>query len=92
MFDLTSSLTYNNVSKWYSDLISVDKNIPIVLCGNKSDINKNLISKVKSKNTFHIEKNLPYYHTSAKSNYNFEKPFLCLARQVMNDPDLEFIV
>ena len=29
---------------------------------------------------FHRKKNLQYYDVSAKSNYNFEKPFLWLAR------------
>ncbi|RCN36724.1 Ras family protein [Ancylostoma caninum] len=36
--------------------------------------------KVKAKTiTFHRKKNLQYYDISAKSNYNFEKPFLWLA-------------
>ena len=33
---------------------------------------------------FHRKKNLQYYDISAKSNYNFEKPFLWLARKVFN--------
>jgi hypothetical protein len=37
--------------------------------------------KVKAKSiVFHRKKNLQYYDISAKSNYNFEKPFLWLAR------------
>ena len=32
--------------------------------------------------TFHRKKNLQYYEISAKSNYNFEKPFLYLARKL----------
>ena len=31
-----------------------------------------------------------YYDISAKSNYNFEKPFLWLARKLTGDPNLEF--
>ena len=31
-----------------------------------------------------------YYDVSAKSNYNFEKPFLWLARKLVGDPNLEF--
>lgn len=31
---------------------------------------------------FHRKKNLQYYDISAKSNYNFEKPFLWLARKL----------
>ncbi|KAK7805094.1 hypothetical protein U0070_010859 [Myodes glareolus] len=36
-------------------------------------------------------KNLQYYDISAKSNYNFEKPFLWLARKLIGDPNLEFV-
>lgn len=40
--------------------------------------------KVKPKNiVFHRKKNLQYYDISAKSNYNFEKPFLWLARKLI---------
>ena len=39
--------------------------------------------KVKPKQIiFHRKKNLQYYDISAKSNYNFEKPFLWLARKL----------
>lgn len=32
-----------------------------------------------------------YYDISAKSNYNFEKPFLWLARKLIGDANLEFV-
>lgn len=32
--------------------------------------------------TFHRKKNLQYIEISAKSNYNFERPFLWLARKL----------
>ncbi|DAA20885.1 TPA: RAN, member RAS oncogene family-like [Bos taurus] len=61
----------------------------IVLCGNKVDIKDR---KVKAKSiVFHQKKNLQYYDISAKSNYNFEKPFLWLARKMIGDPNLEFV-
>jgi GTP-binding nuclear protein Ran len=55
-------------------------NIPIVLCGNKVDV-KNWQVKVKQV-TLHRKKNLEYYEISAKSNYNFEKPFLYLSQKL----------
>lgn len=67
----------------------VCENIPIVLCGNKVDIKDR---KVKAKAiVFHRKKNLQYYDISAKSNYNFEKPFLWLARKLVGDPNLDFV-
>ena len=32
-----------------------------------------------------------YYDISAKSNYNFEKPFLWLARKITGNANLEFV-
>jgi len=88
MFDVTSRVTYKNAPNWHRDLIRVCQNIPIVLVGNKVDIKDR---KVKAKAiTFHRKKNLQYYDISAKSNYNFEKPFLYLARKLIGDPNLEF--
>jgi len=88
MFDLTSRITYKNVPNWHRDLIRVCENIPIVLCGNKVDIKER---KVKPKAIdFHRKKSLQYYDISAKSNYNFEKPFLWLARKLSGNQSLEF--
>ena len=89
MFDVCSRITYSNVPKWYKDLTRVCEAIPIVLVGNKVDVRDR---KVKAKQiTFHRKKNLQYYDISAKSNYNFEKPFLWLARKLIGDPNLEFV-
>ncbi len=65
---------------WLAHMCRVCENIPIVLCGNKVDV-KNRQVKAKQV-TFHRKKNLQYYEISAKSNYNFEKPFLYLARKL----------
>ncbi|KAG7133303.1 GTP-binding nuclear protein GSP1/Ran like [Verticillium longisporum] len=89
MFDVTSRITYKNVPNWHRDLVRVCENIPIVLCGNKVDVKER---KVKAKTiTFHRKKNLQYYDISAKSNYNFEKPFLWLARKLVGNPALDFV-
>ncbi|KAG9617567.1 ras-domain-containing protein, partial [Aureobasidium melanogenum] len=89
MFDVTSRITYKNVPNWHRDLVRVCENIPIVLCGNKVDVKER---KVKAKTiTFHRKKNLQYYDISAKSNYNFEKPFLWLARKLVGNQTLDFV-
>jgi len=40
--------------------------------------------------TFHRKRNLSYYDISVKSNYNIEKPFLSLIRQLAHDDTIEF--
>ncbi|KAI7872843.1 GTP-binding nuclear protein GSP1/Ran [Spinellus fusiger] len=89
MFDVTSRITYKNVPNWHRDLVRVCESVPIVLCGNKVDVKER---KVKAKTiTFHRKKNLQYYDISAKSNYNFEKPFLWLARKLVANVNLDFV-
>merc|ERR1719345_489030 len=82
MFDVTSRISYKNVGVWFRDLVRVCENIPIVLVGNKVD--------VKQIN-FHRKKNLNYYDISAKSNFNYEKPFLSLAKKLVGDQHLGFV-
>lgn len=89
IFDVTARITYKNVPHWYKDLIRVCEQMPIVLCGNKVDCKDR---KVKPKDIhFHRKKNLQYYDISAKSNWNFEKPFLYIARKLTGRADLKFV-
>eukprot|EP00478_Filoreta_tenera_P001717 GABV01001753.1.p2 GENE.GABV01001753.1~~GABV01001753.1.p2 ORF type:complete len:246 (-),score=97.06 GABV01001753.1:26-688(-) len=90
MFAVTSRVTYKNVPVWHRDMTRVCENIPICLCGNKVDIKDR---KVKPKHIlFHRKKpNMQYYDISAKSNYNFEKPFLWLARKLTKDANCHFV-
>jgi len=86
MFDTTSRITYKNIPNWYRDLKNVVPNVPICLCGNKVDV---IDRKIKPA---HIRSKYPgmaYFDISAKSNYNYEKPFLYLSRELFGK-DLEF--
>lgn len=87
MFDVCSRITYKNVGNWYRDIIRIcGENIPIVLVGNKVD-EKN--RKVKAKNILFARKHgLQYFDISAKSNYQFEKPFVWLLKKMTGDPNL----
>jgi GTP-binding nuclear protein Ran len=88
MFDVTARVTYKNVPHWHKDLVRICEHIPIVLCGNKVDCKDR---KVKPKDIlFHRKKGLQYYDISAKSNYNFEKPFLYVARKLTGNNACHF--
>lgn len=89
MFDLGSRITYKNVQKWHKDLTRICEDIPIVLVGNKADLKDR---KVKaSQIVFHRRRNLQYYDVSAKSNYQYEKPFLWLLKALVGDKDLHLV-
>ena len=89
MFDVSSRISYKQVPTWYRDITRVEPDIPIILVGNKVDINDR---QVKDRNVkFQRRKNIPYIPISTKSNYNYEKPFVCIARKISNDKKLRLI-
>ena len=89
MFDVCSRITYKNVAKWYKDITRVCDNIPVVLVGNKVDVKDR---KVKARQiVFSRKHGIQYYDVSAKSNYQFEKPFLWLLKRLTNDSGLTLI-
>ena len=88
MFDVTSRTSYKNIPNHYRDVYRVCENIPMVLCGNKVDMFNRVVKPKQI--TFHTKKNLQYYDISAKTNYNFEKPFLYLARKLCKSTTLGF--
>lgn len=89
MFDVCSRITYKNVPKWYKDITRICENIPIVLVGNKVD-EKN--RKVKAKQILFARKHgLQYFDISAKSNYQFEKPFVWILKKLTGDQNLSLV-
>lgn len=90
MFDVTSRVSYKNVPIWHRDLIRVCDDIPIVLCGNKVDVKDRKVTPKQI--SFQRKKaNIQYYDISAKSNYNFEKPFLWITKKLTGDNTATFV-
>lgn len=90
-FDLTNIESYQNVARWYNDFRRVCPNAPVIVCGNKVDLDARQV--LPAQITFHRQNRgvLSYYDISGKSNYNYEKPFLQLARSLMGHENLEFV-
>lgn len=89
MFDVTSRITYKNVPKWHKDITRVCDNIPIVLVGNKVDVKDR---KVKARQILFPRKHgIQYYDISAKSNYQFEKPFVWLLKKITANTNLSLV-
>lgn len=83
-FDLTQRNTFESVPTWLRDVKRVCGSIPTVIVGNKVDL---LEERRLLVDTYGIT----YYDYSAKSNYNFEKPFLALLRQLTGKQDLYLV-
>lgn len=89
MFDVTNPTSYKNVSEWVREFRKVCPHAPIVLCGNKVDVMGRKVSPGEI--TIHknpVYKIREYYDISAKSNYNFDRPFTAVARILTGDKNL----
>ena len=58
------------------------KDLPIILCGNKSDIVHNYPKQMLEKiETLRLQQHIVIFMVSAKSNYNYDKPFISAIRR-----------
>jgi len=90
MFDTNSLVSYNSVSYWCDTVKSQTRpNIPLVICGSKVDCMSRSVSQ--SDIGVFTKKKIQYYDISAKSNMNFEKPFLYLIRKLLGKYDIRMI-
>lgn len=93
MFDSGSQLSWRNLPKWIDLFRAKCPNAPIVVCGNKVDIKDRKVKPTEiseAKNEGFLQ-GVQYYDISARSNYNFEKPFVYLARQLTGNESLQFV-
>lgn len=93
-FDVTNRASFERVPHWIEELRRVcGKKLPIVVVGNKVDVRDRVVKTREIGEFIHANESdtLHYYDVSAKSNYNFEKPFLYLARTLTSHQDLQFV-
>lgn len=87
-FDITDAkavkTAYNNIEK-IKKFFKDQKVPPIAICGNKYDkIQRKILNKKAIDVEFPISKYYKFFKLSAKSNYNFEKPFIYLFEKLLN--------
>ncbi len=88
-FDITNKLSFKNVDQWTKSFRnSCGNKIPIILVGNKVDIRERKV-KLRTINNKFI--NDWYFDISAKSNYNFNEPFLQAAKLLLIDDNTSFV-
>jgi GTP-binding nuclear protein Ran len=92
MFDTMNIETLKNIEKKIQHINN--NKIPSILVGNKIDIINQKDKKKIYKQIIKITNkyNMLYYNISAKTNYNFEKPYLNILRLLTNNKQLNFNV
>lgn len=80
MYDLTKGRTFDNLSKWLSELRdNAEPDITIMLLGNKCDLENRDVKK-ETVEDFIVQNKLLYLETSALSGQNVDDAFKTLIK------------
>jgi GTP-binding nuclear protein Ran len=89
-FDVTRRDTFANLAHWIKLKNETAENVPMILVGNKVDCRDRRVLHQQIQENLATIGSVAYYDLSAKSNYNFEKPFIHLARLLTGKETLAF--
>ena len=78
-FDITRRKTFDNVLLWLKEIRENSGAIPVVLFGNKCDLEEKREVKKEEAQNFAKKNNMIYFETSAKENINIKEGFKELA-------------
>lgn len=88
MFDVTSKISAKNIIDWKREVEELTKDACIIVVGNKVDTSNRVVKRSTGKKCAGHHK---YYEVSAKSCYNFDKPFLHLAKRLTGNCNLDYV-
>ena len=78
VFNVADKTSFDKINYWLEQIKNVSVNIPIVLFGNKCDLENRQVTKEEAEN-YAKEKNILYFETSAKNNIGVKEGFEALA-------------
>jgi len=82
--DTTRRETFDRLEEWIEVFRSVNKNAPIVLLGNKSDLKEEMQFGDDELNKLAAKYNMKYHLTSAKTGVHVEESFIELGNEVID--------
>jgi small GTP-binding protein len=83
LYDVTNEDSFKGLTSWLTEIRNnSNKDVSIVLVGNKIDLNDRKITKEVA-SEFAIKNGLFYYETSSKDGINIDVPFENLAKDIV---------
>lgn len=84
VYDITDADTFERIRMWIKELRQVvGDNIHIVICGNKSDLEKEREVNLAMAEKFAKSQGAAHYSTSAKTNEGVSEAFQCLVQKIL---------
>lgn len=83
VFSLNDESTFNDINFWLTKLKDLSGNVPYVLVGNKTDLDRNVDKSLVEAEV--KKQGIQYFETSAKLNENVDLAFESLSIQILNN-------
>ncbi|XP_012680472.1 ras-related protein Rab-10-like [Clupea harengus] len=85
VYDITNTKSFESISKWLRNIDEhASEEVERMLLGNKCDMDDKRVVPTAKGEQIAAEHGIRFFETSAKSNVNIEKAFLCLAEDILS--------
>ena len=85
MYDISNEESFNHLNKWIEHIKENSSGSPVILIGNKSDLEKERKVSKENGETFAKSHNLLFFEASAKNGTNVNESFLKLGEIIIKD-------
>ncbi|KAG8446338.1 hypothetical protein GDO86_013971, partial [Hymenochirus boettgeri] len=83
LYDITNKTSFDNIRAWLTEIHEyAQKDVVIVLLGNKSDVTTGRVVRTEDGESLAKEYGVPFLETSAKTGANVELAFLAVAKEL----------
>ena len=84
VYDITNRLSFNNLENWFNDINEKASEKPIILIGNKLDLERKVDTEKGIQLAKKFNKEIKFFETSCKTGENVEEAIKYLVEQVYN--------
>ena len=85
-YDITDKESFDSIKEWMQSIYDVkDNNFPIVLIGNKIDLEDERIVTKEEGESESLKYNIKFYETSCKDNINIKESILFLIYKILGN-------
>ena len=83
VFDITQRKTFDNLDKWINEVMKHCGKIPMILVGNKADLDNYRAVTYEEAKKYSSERQLPYFETSAATGENLENIMREFSKEIL---------
>ena len=89
LFDITNENSFTNLNAWLKTIKDQDGKMPIIMVGNKCDLEEKRVVKKEDAKTFAKNEKMKYIETSCKTGENVKNTIDIFCKHIMKNTNLK---